>query len=192
MQQPEGPRGPQHQRLLEMYKLADGRTTWDRRSSWCPASLCAWPYERPSCWLGVSATCGPWTSWSELRRDGLRGGRAAPVRPVGGRRVRVTFATEGHGRSVVAADYMGRCRGWIHQYVPNQTVSADGYAISDTRPAARRPSSSMARANRGAGSHQPGRHRRNRHLEGDGRAPKKYELDDPTAGTSGSLEGGAA
>ena len=52
------------------------------------------------------------------------------------------LSAHGHdqGPVVAASDYMRAVQDQIRQYVPNHytSVGADGYAISDTRPAARR------------------------------------------------------
>ncbi|MFE3961311.1 pyruvate dehydrogenase (acetyl-transferring), homodimeric type, partial [Nocardia sp. NPDC059091] len=81
----------------------------------------------------------------------------------------------------------------IRQYVPNHFTSlgTDGYAISDTRPAARRyylvdgPSMAtqalISLADTGVIP-----------IDKAAEAAKKYQLDDPRAGASGSTEGAGA
>ena len=182
-----------------MYKLADGPET-DGPTVQLLASGVAvpWAYEAQQLladdW-GVSADIWSVTSWSELRRDGLAADEERLLNPDA--KPRVPYVTKAlkntKGPVVAASDYMRAVQDQIRQYVPNHytSVGADGYAISDTRPAARRhflidgPSIAVQALISLADTGELD-------ISVAAEAAKKYKLDDPTAGTSGSLEGGAA
>jgi pyruvate dehydrogenase E1 component len=142
--------------------------------------------------FGVAADVWSVTSWNELRRDGLdcdEQSFLAPQEPV-----RVPFVTQQlgrrHGPVVGVSDYMRAVPDQIRQWVPGDyaTLGADGYGLSDTRPAARRhfhidgPSIAVRALQSLA-------------VRGDidprtpGVAAEKYRLLDVSAGTSGNAGG---
>ncbi|GAB3053431.1 pyruvate dehydrogenase (acetyl-transferring), homodimeric type [Sediminivirga luteola] len=141
---------------------------------------------------GVSADVWSVTSWTELRRDGLAADKARLLDPEGG--ARVPYVTqklaEAEGPVIATSDYMRAVADQIRQYVPQHFTSlgTDGYAISDTRPAARRyfhvdgPSvvvqALLSLAD--SGVIKP---------KAAAKAARKYRLDDVTAGTSGNAGG---
>ena len=200
MRQPKEPENLDVDGLLKgMYKLADGPATDGPKVQLLASGVAvAWAYEAQQLladdW-GVSADIWSVTSWSELRRDGLAADEARLLDPASEPRVpHVTKALEGtEGPVVAASDYMRAVQDQIRQYVPNHytSVGADGYAISDTRPAARRhflidgPSIAVQALISLADTGKID-------IEKAAEAARKYKLDDPTAGSSGSLEGGAA
>ncbi|WP_193072115.1 MULTISPECIES: pyruvate dehydrogenase (acetyl-transferring), homodimeric type [unclassified Brevibacterium] len=144
---------------------------------------------------GVSADVWSVTSWTELRRDGLNAEDDRLLNP--DVEARVPYVTqkmaETEGPVVATSDYMRAVPDQIRQYVPGHFTSlgTDGYAISDTRPAARRyyhvdgPSvvtqALISLADTGAIS-----------IDKAAEAAQKYQLDDVSAGTSGSTEGAGA
>ncbi|MDN5910618.1 MAG: pyruvate dehydrogenase (acetyl-transferring), homodimeric type, partial [Brevibacterium sp.] len=144
---------------------------------------------------GVSADVWSVTSWTELRRDGLNSEDDRLLTPDG--EARVPYVTqkmaEVEGPVVATSDFMRAVPDQIRQYVPSHFTSlgTDGYAISDTRPAARRyyhvdgPSvvtqALISLADTGAIS-----------IDKAAEAARKYQLDDVNAGTTGSTEGAGA
>ena len=200
MLQPKEPKKFDVDGLLKgMYKLADGPATDGPKVQLLASGVAVpWAYEAQQLladdW-GVSADIWSVTSWSELRRDGLAADEERLLNPEAEPRVpHVTQALTGtKGPVVAASDYMRAVQDQIRQYVPNHytSVGADGYAISDTRPAARRhflidgPSIAVQALISLADTGELD-------IDVAAKAAKKYKLDDPTAGTSGSLEGGAA
>ncbi len=143
---------------------------------------------------GVIADVWSVTSWSELRRDGLRCDEQAFLHPEEERRVPfVTSQLSGRRGPVVAvSDYMRQVQDQIQPWVPTDFTSlgADGFGFSDTRPAARRffhidgPSVAVralqSLAARGEISPDVARE-----------AAHRYRLLDVTAGTSGTAGGDA-
>jgi pyruvate dehydrogenase E1 component len=141
---------------------------------------------------GVAADVWSVTSWSELRRDGLRcdeqaflqPGTEAPVPYVGQR------LSDAPGPVVAVSDYMRQVPDQIRQWVPQDFASlgTDGFGFSDTRPAARRffavdgPSIATRLLEQLAAR-----------SEVDASAPaqaiEKYRLHDIAAGTTGSAGG---
>jgi pyruvate dehydrogenase E1 component len=91
---------------------------------------------------GVQADVWSVTSWTELRRDAMAADDQAFRHPEQEARVPyVTSALAGAPGPVVAVtDYMRAVPDQIRQWVPQEFVSlgADGFGISDTRPATRR------------------------------------------------------
>src|SRR5699024_3245900 len=185
--------------LRDALPISDGADTGGPKVQLLASGVAvAWAYEAQRLladdW-GVSADLWSVTSWSELRRDGLAADEQRLLDPSAEPRVpHVTSALRGTAGPVVAAsDYMRAVQDQIRQYVPNHytSVGADGYAISDTRPAARRyflidgPSIAVQALISLADTGEID-------VSKAAEAAKKYRLDDPTAGTSGSLEGGAA
>jgi pyruvate dehydrogenase E1 component len=143
---------------------------------------------------GVAADVWSVTSWSELRRDGLRCDEQAFLQP--GTEAATPFVTgrlAGRPGPVVAvSDYMRQVPDQIRQWVQQDFASlgTDGFGFSDTRPAARRffavdgPSITtrllLQLAQRGdvdAGL--------------PAQAIEKYRLHDVAAGTTGSTGGEA-
>ena len=91
---------------------------------------------------GVSADVWSVTSWSELRRDGLRANEHNFLNP--GEDKQVSYLTQklghAHGPFVAVTDYMHAVPDQIREFVPGDyaTLGADDYGFSDTRAAARR------------------------------------------------------
>jgi pyruvate dehydrogenase E1 component len=141
---------------------------------------------------GVAAQVWSVTSWSELRRDALHCDDVAfrhPEQPAP--EPYVTSALAGaEGPVVAVSDYMRAVPDQIRQWVPQEFVSlgADGFGLSDTRPAARRhfgidgPSMVVRTlqllARRGQVANQV-----------VAQAIDKYRLHDVTAGTTGNAGG---
>jgi pyruvate dehydrogenase E1 component len=144
--------------------------------------------------FGVDADVWSVTSWNELRRDGLECDKWAFEHPREERPVPfVAQRLKAHGGNapvIAVSDYMRAVPDQIRQYVPNEFVSlgTDGFGLSDTRPAVRRyfhvdgPSVAYQALALLAGRG-----------EVDSGAPAKayeqYQLDDPSAGTSGTAGG---
>ncbi|WGW13423.1 pyruvate dehydrogenase (acetyl-transferring), homodimeric type [Saxibacter everestensis] len=141
---------------------------------------------------GVSADVWSVTSWNELRRDGMAADEHAFLHPE--EEPRVPFVAQqlegAEGPVIAVSDYMRGVPDQIRQFIKQDYASlgADGFAISDTRPAARRyfkidgPSmvvrALLSLAN--AGSIE-----RSKVTE----AIEKYRLHDVTAGSSGNNAG---
>jgi pyruvate dehydrogenase E1 component len=91
---------------------------------------------------GVSADIWSVTSWTELRRDGLRQDREKFLNP--NQEVSEAYLTsklrQGSGPYLAVSDYMHAVPDQIRAWVPGDyaTLGADGFGFSDTRPAARR------------------------------------------------------
>jgi len=91
---------------------------------------------------GVAADVWSVTSWSELRRDGLKAQQEAFLDP--DRPKRVPFVTERlqgtEGPVIGVGDWAHSVPDQIRQFVPRTyaTLGADDFGISDTRAAARR------------------------------------------------------
>jgi pyruvate dehydrogenase E1 component len=141
---------------------------------------------------GVSADVWSVTSWTELRRDGLKAEEHNFLHPTEERHV--PYLTQklqdAHGPFVAVTDYMHAVSDQIRQFVPGEyaTLGADDFGFSDTRPAARRffkidgPSVVVRVLEQLAARG-----------EVDQNAPswaiEKYRLYDVTAGTSGTAGG---
>jgi len=144
--------------------------------------------------FGVDADVWSVTSWNELRRDGLAADRMAFLNPEA--EPTVPFVTQQltgrQGPVVAVSDYMQAVPDQIRRWVPTDyaTLGADGFGLSDTRPAARRhfhidgPSIAVRAlqllAARGEVEASVPRD-----------AATKYRLLDVTAGTSGNSGGDA-
>ncbi|MFV0458432.1 MAG: pyruvate dehydrogenase (acetyl-transferring), homodimeric type [Actinomycetales bacterium] len=144
--------------------------------------------------FGVAADVWSVTSWTELRRDGLACDTEAFLNPGSAER-KPFIAQQLQGRDgpvVAVTDYMRQVPDQISQFVPNEfsSLGADGFGLSDTRPAVRRhfhidgPSIAYQALRMLAARGQV-----------DAGAPAKafemYRLDDVTAGASGSSGGDA-
>ena len=198
--QPAEPEGLDVAGLLRgMYLLVPGNVGTDRPKVQLLASGVGVPWALEAQELlgqdfGVDADVWSVTSWNELRRDGLACDEHAFLHP--GDPVRtpfVTFALTGRAGPVVAvSDYMRAVPDQIRAWVPTDyaTLGADGFGLSDTRPAARRhfhidgPSIAVralqALAQRGEVDASLARD-----------AATKYRLLDVSAGTSGNAGGDA-
>jgi pyruvate dehydrogenase E1 component len=143
---------------------------------------------------GVSADIWSVTSWTELRRDGLRRNEERFLNP--GAPVEQPFVTSKlaghHGPFIGVSDYMHQVPDQIREWVPGEyaTLGAEGFGFSDTRAAARRhfkidgPSivvrvleQLVARGEMDASA--------------PAQAIEKYRLHDVNAGNSGSAGGEA-
>jgi pyruvate dehydrogenase E1 component len=141
---------------------------------------------------GVQADVWSVTSWAELRRDALAADDQAFRHPEQEARTPfVTSALAGAPGPVVAVtDYMRAVPDQIRQWVPQEFVSlgADGFGISDTRPATRRffgidgPSVAIRALELLAGRGE---------IPADVplKAIEKYQLGDVRAGTTGTAGG---
>lgn len=134
------------------------------------------------------------TSWTELRRDGLRAEEHSflyPDKPTQAAYVTQRLA-EGSGPVLGVSDYMHQVPDQIRAFVPAPyaTLGADGFGFSDTRPAARRffhidgPSIVVRVLQQLAA---------NGSIESSivHSAIEKYQLHDVNAGTSGTSGGDA-
>ena len=143
---------------------------------------------------GVSADIWSVTSWTELRRDGLRRNEERFLNP--GATVEQPYVTQKlaghHGPFLAVSDYMHQVPDQIREWVPGDyaTLGAEGFGFSDTRAAARRhfkidgPSvvvrvleQLVARGEMDASA--------------PAQAIEKYRLHDVNAGNSGSAGGEA-
>jgi pyruvate dehydrogenase E1 component len=91
---------------------------------------------------GVSADVWSVTSWTELRRDGLRRNEQEFLNP--GTLVNAAYVTSKltghHGPFLGVSDYLHQVPDQIREWVPGDyaTLGAEGFGFSDTRAAARR------------------------------------------------------
>lgn len=91
---------------------------------------------------GVSADVWSVTSWTELRRDGLRSDEAKFLHP--DKEAPMPYITQkladASGPKLGVSDFMHAVPDMIRPWVPGRyaTLGADGFGFSDTRPAARR------------------------------------------------------
>ena len=143
---------------------------------------------------GVVADVWSVTSWSELRRDGMRSDEAAFLHPE--RERVVPFVTsqlqDRRGPVVAVSDYMRQVQDQIQPWVPTDFASlgADGFGFSDTRAAARRffhidgPSVAVRALQSLAARGEIG-------PDVPAEAARRYRLLDVTAGTSGAVGGDA-
>ncbi len=143
---------------------------------------------------GVAADVWSVTSWSELRRDGLRCDQAAFFRP--GEQAPVPYLTRrlsgAPGPVVAVSDYMRAVQDQIRPWVPQDFTSlgTDGFGFSDTRAAARRhfavdgPSIATMVLQQLARRGEVDR-------ELAVQAIERYRLHDVTAGTTGAPGGDA-
>jgi pyruvate dehydrogenase E1 component len=142
----------------------------------------------------VSADVWSVTSWTELRRDGLRAEEHNFLHPENP--PQVPYVTDrlqsAEGPVLGVSDYMHQVPDQIRAFVPGDyaTLGADGFGFSDTRPAARRffhidgPSIVVRVLQQLAAQGTIDRALLAQAIE-------KYELHDVTAGTSGSAGGDA-
>jgi pyruvate dehydrogenase E1 component len=198
--QPAEPEGLDVTSLLKgMYLLSPGHPDTGRPRVQLLASGVAVPWALEAQELlgqdfGVDADVWSVTSWNELRRDGLAADEHAFLHPEEPTRTPfVTSQLAGRQGPVVAvSDYMRAVPDQIREWVPSEyaTLGADGFGLSDTRPAARRhfhidgPSIAVRalQSLAGRGEVDPSVPRD---------AATKYRLLDVTAGTSGNAGGDA-
>jgi pyruvate dehydrogenase E1 component len=198
--QPVEPEGLDVASLLKgMYLLSPGHEGTGRPRVQLLASGVAVPWALEAQELlgqdfGVDADVWSVTSWNELRRDGLEADEHAFLHPEEPTRTPfVTSQLSGRQGPVIAvSDYMRAVPDQIREWVPSQyaTLGAEGFGLSDTRPAARRhfhidgPSIAVRALQSLAGRG-----------EVDASVPRdaatKYRLLDVTAGTSGNAGGDA-
>ena len=143
---------------------------------------------------GVSADIWSVTSWTELRRNGLKRDEFKFLNP--GAEVPDAYVThklsEARGPFLGVSDYMHAVQDQIRPWVPGDyaTLGADGFGFSDTRAAARRffkidgPSIVVRILEQlvERGEISP---------DAPAQAIERYRLHDVTAGTSGSAGGEA-
>lgn len=142
----------------------------------------------------VSADVWSVTSWTELRRDGLRAEEHNFLHPENP--PQVAYVTQklqsAEGPFLGVSDYMHQVPDQIRAFIPGDyaTLGADGFGFSDTRPAARRffhidgPSIVVRVLQQLANQGKVDR-------AVIAQAIEKYQLHDVTAGTSGSAGGDA-
>jgi pyruvate dehydrogenase E1 component len=196
--QPAEPENLDVESLLKgMYLLHPGRPDSDRPRVQLLASgvAMAWALEAQELLeqdFGVDADVWSVSYWNELRRDGLACDEQAFLAPDGEQRTSfVTQQLSGRrGPAVGVSDYMHAVPDQIRAWVPMDyaTLGADGFGLSDTRPAARRhfhidgPSIAVralqSLAARGEIDASAARE-----------AAAKYRLLDVSAGTSGNSGG---
>jgi pyruvate dehydrogenase E1 component len=141
---------------------------------------------------GISADVWSVTSWTELRRDGLRAEEHNFLNPDAEKKVPYVTAklADAEGPFVAVSDFMHAVPDQIRQFIPGRyaTLGADDFGFSDTRAAARRyfkidGPSMVVRAlellvERGEVD-----------ASSPGAAIAKYSLHDVTAGSSGNAGG---
>jgi pyruvate dehydrogenase E1 component len=198
--QPVEPEGLDVDSLLKgMYLLSPGHQGTGRPRVQLLASGVAVPWALEAQELlgqdfGVDADVWSVTSWNELRRDGLAADEHAFLHP--DEPTRTPFVTSKlsgqQGPAIAVSDYMRAVPDQIREWVPMEyaTLGAEGFGLSDTRPAARRhfhidgPSIAVRALQSLAGRG-----------EVDAAVPRdaatKYRLLDVTAGTSGNAGGDA-
>jgi pyruvate dehydrogenase E1 component len=92
--------------------------------------------------FGVESDVWSVTSWNELRRDGLACDEHTFLHPEEDQRTPfvTTALADRQGPVVAVSDYMRAVPDQIREWVPTDyaTLGADGFGLSDTRPAARR------------------------------------------------------
>jgi pyruvate dehydrogenase E1 component len=141
---------------------------------------------------GVAADVWSVTSWTELRRDGMRSDSAAmlhPDQPAPTPYVTSKLA-EAPGPVIAVSDYMRQVQDQIAPWVPGDfsSLGTDGFGFSDTRAAARRffvvdgPSIVTQTLSRLAAAGEVDK-------DAPRRAIDQYRLLDVTAGTTGSAGG---
>ena len=141
---------------------------------------------------GVSADVWSVTSWTELRRDGLRALEHNFLHPE--EEAQVPYVTsklaEAGGPVIATSDYVSDVPDQIRQFLPNPfaTLGADDHGFSDTRPAARRffhidSHSMVVRALQMLAADEQ--------IDGEapGKAAERYQLLEVTAGTTGNAGG---
>ena len=141
---------------------------------------------------GVSADVWSVTSWTELRRDGLRALKHNFLYPEEEPQVPylTTKLADAEGPIIASSDYMSDVPDQIRQFLPHPfaTLGADDHGFSDTRPAARRyfhidTHSMVVRALQMlADADQID-------SEAPGKAAERYQLLDVTAGSTGTAGG---
>jgi pyruvate dehydrogenase E1 component len=143
---------------------------------------------------GVSADIWSVTSWTELRRDGLRRNEERFLNP--GTSVEQPYLTQKlsghHGPFLGVSDYMHQVPDQIREWVPGEyaTLGAEGFGFSDTRAAARRhfkidgPSVVVRVLEQLVA-------RGEMDVNAPAQAIEKYRLHDVNAGNSGSAGGDA-
>lgn len=141
---------------------------------------------------GVSADVWSVTSWTELRRDGIRAEEHNFLNPDAEKKVAYVTSKlqEANGPFIAVSDFMHAVPDQIRQFVPGDfaTLGADDFGFSDTRAAARRyfkidgPSMVVRAlellADRGEIDRSV-----------PGQAIEKYKLHDVNAGTTGNAGG---
>ena len=141
---------------------------------------------------GVSADIWSVTSWSELRRDGLRAEEHNFLNPDAEKQVPYVTSklADAAGPFVAVSDFMHAVPDQIRQFVPGRyaTLGADDFGFSDTRAAARRffkidGPSMVVRALELLAE------RGDVPASAPGEAIAKYDLHNVAAGSSGSAGG---
>jgi pyruvate dehydrogenase E1 component len=131
--------------LRGIYKLKSSQTQGPKAQLLASGVAVPWALEAQELlaedW-GVSADVWSVTSWTELRRDGIRATEHNLLNP--GQEKRVPYVTQALSTStgpfIAVSDFMHAVPDQIRQFVPGDyaTLGADGFGFSDTRAAARR------------------------------------------------------
>jgi len=198
MVQPKEPENLDVEGLLKgIYRLRDAPEHADGPRTQLLASGVAIPWALEAQQLladdwGVQADVWSVTSWTELRREAMAADDEAFRHPQ--REPRTPFITSAlsgaPGPVVAVTDYMRAVPDQIRQWVPEEFMSlgADGFGVSDTRPATRRffgidgPSMAIRALELLAKRGQVA-------ADIPERAIEKYQLDDVRAGTTGNAGG---
>ena len=128
-----------------MHKISNNPNPGQKAQILASGVAVPWAYEAQQLLqndFGVSADIWSVTSWTELRRDGLKRDELAflfPNQPVADAYVTSKLAGH-HGPVLGVSDFMHAIPDQIRNWVPGDyaTLGADGFGFSDTRAAARR------------------------------------------------------
>ncbi|WP_411721066.1 pyruvate dehydrogenase (acetyl-transferring), homodimeric type [Mycetocola sp.] len=128
-----------------IYKLKDSQASGPKAQLLASGVAVPWALEAQKLleedW-GVSADVWSVTSWTELRRDGIKAEEYNFLNPDAEKKVPYVTAKlqEANGPFVAVSDFMHAVPDQIRQFVPGDfaTLGADGFGFSDTRAAARR------------------------------------------------------
>jgi pyruvate dehydrogenase E1 component len=181
--------------LRGIYKLKGAQTEGPRAQLLASGVSVPWAIEAQQLlaedW-GVSADVWSVTSWTELRRDGIRAEEHNFLNPDSEPQVPYVTARlrDEQGPFIAVTDFMHAVPDQIRQFVPGDfaTLGADNFGFSDTRAAARRyfkidgPSMVVRTLEMLAGRGEVD-------ASLPGRAIEKYNLLDVNAGTTGNAGG---
>ena len=143
--QPAEPEGVDVEGIVRgIYKLKQGQSAGVKAQLLASGVAVPWALEAQELLLqwGVSADVWSVTSWGELNRDGLKAHEHNFLYPQ--QEAQVPYLTtalqNAEGPFVAVSDFMHAVPDQIRAFVPGDyaTLGADGFGISDTRPAARR------------------------------------------------------
>jgi len=145
MLQPAEPEGLDVEGLLRgIYKVSTNPSQGHKAQILASGVALPWAFEAQQLLLewGVSADVWSVTSWTELRRDGLRADEHRFLNPE--QDAHMPYVTQkladASGPKLGVSDFMHAVPDMIRPWVPGDyaTLGADGFGFSDTRAAARR------------------------------------------------------